>query len=417
MSRRRNTIFLLSILALTAGTISGRGFFYKVGYVFIAITLASLAYSWFAVNWLKMGRNTYSRRIQVGQVFEENLAVSNQSLIPKLWLEVRDHSTLPNHRVSQIVPLLNFRGQYRWRAETVCVRRGQFTLGPITIVAGDPFGLYQFPRHIATTSSIIVYPKTYPIYDFATPTGALTGGQAVRRMSYEITPHAAGIREYAPGDSMKRIHWKSSARRDKLFVKEFEMDPLGDVWIFLDLSRDSLVTRPSAFNHADHRTLPPSTEEYAISVAGSLAQYFIGNSRTVGFMSYTPHREYLAPDRGDRQLTDILEVLAMASSQTDITLGQMLALEAPHLNKGSTVIIVSASTNLSWLTEAHVQGRRGMLMIAALVDPTSFGLQGVAFDLVRRQIETAGLMVYSVQEGDDLSTALSYHLSQQTNSN
>lgn len=412
MSRRRNIIFMLSILALSAGIISGRGFLYKVGYVFIALTLASLVYSWFSVNWLSMSRQTYSRRIQVGQVFEEHLAVSNQSFIPKLWLEVRDHSTLPNHRVSQIVPLLNFKGHYRWGAETVCVRRGQFTLGPLTIIGGDPFGLYQFPRHIATTSNIIVYPKTYPIYDFATPTGALTGGQAVRRLSYEITPHAAGIREYAPGDSIKRIHWKSSARRDKLFVKEFEMDPLGDVWIFLDLSRDSLVTRPSALNHTDHRTLPPSTEEYAISVAGSLSQYFISNSRTVGFMAYTPHREYIAPDRGDRQLTDILEVLAIASSQTDISLGHMLALEAPHITKGSTVIVVSSSTNLSWLTEAHIQGRRGMLMIAVLIDPTSFGLQGVDFGELRRQVEVAGLMVYGVQQGDNLSTVLSYQLAQ-----
>lgn len=411
MSRRRNIIFLLSIIALAAGTLSGRGFLYKIGYVFIGLTLISLVYSWFSVNWLSMGRNTYSRRIQVGQIFEEHLMVSNQSFMPKLWLEVRDHSTLPNHRVSHVVPLLNFRGHYRWGTETVCVRRGQFTLGPITIVGGDPFGLYQFPRHIATTSNIIVYPKTYPIYDFTTPTGALTGGQAVRRLSYEITPHAAGIREYAPGDSIKRIHWKSSARRNKLFVKEFEMDPLGDVWIFLDLSRESVVARPSAYSHTDHRTLPPSTEEYAISIAGSLAQYFISHSRTVGFMTYTPHREYIAPDRGDRQLTDILEVLATASSQTDISLGQMLALEAPHITKGSTVVLVSSSTNLNWLTEAHIQSRRGMLVIAVLIDPTSFGMSDVDFDLMRRQVETAGFMTYVVKQGDDLSTALSYELS------
>lgn len=412
MAYRRNTIYIIIALSLLTGAISGRAFYFKIGYVFGALLIFSLVYSWMSVNWLNIGRQTYVRRIQVGQVFEEEFGVINRSIVPKLWLEVRDHSTLPNHQSSQVVPLMMHRQAYDWRVRTLCTRRGQFTLGPMTVNSGDPFGLYQFPRHIASTSSIMVYPQTFPIYDFATPSGAQMGGNAVRRLSYEVTPHAAGVREYAPGDSFKRIHWRSSARRGKLFVKEFEMDPLGDVWMFLDLSRDSLVERPSVYGGGIDSTvnLPPSTEEYGIAVAASLAQHFITSSRTVGFLSYTPHRRYVAPDRGDRQLTDILEVLATAHSTSNVPLRQMLSLEAPHITKGSTVIVITSSTDTSWLTEAHIQSRRGVVMITVLIDPASFGLQGLDIDMLRREIEVAGVTTYTVRQGQSITHALSYGL-------
>jgi uncharacterized protein (DUF58 family) len=412
MAYRRNVIYLFIVLSALTGFISGRAFYYKVSYGFGALLAVSLVYSWLSVNWLQLRRQTFVRRTQVGQYFEETFWVTNRSIIPKLWLEVHDHSTLPDHRGSQVVPMLNYDRAYRWDVQTLCTRRGQFTLGPITITSGDPFGLYQFPRHIATTSTVIVYPQTFPIYDFATPIGALSGGQAVRRLSFEVTPHAAGVREYAPGDSFKRIHWRTSAKRSKLYVKEFEIDPLGDVWIFLDLSQDSLVERPSMHGPAPTSgliRLPPSTEEYGIAAAASLAQYFIEKSRTVGFLCYTPYRRYIAPDRGDRQLTDILEVLATARSKTDMSLRQMLALESQYIPRGSTVILVTAALDSDWIAEAHVQARRGIMVLVVLLDPTSFGATTeVRFEEIKQQTEMAGVYVYPLRQGDDITQALSY---------
>jgi uncharacterized protein (DUF58 family) len=410
MSSRRNIILLLTILAFVTGFLSGRVFWYRLGYGGVALITLSWAFSWFSVNWLQVARHTYFRRIQVGQVFEEQFIVRNRIWLPKLWLEVQDHSNLPNHAQGQVVPLLLRNQAYRWQTGTVCVKRGQFTLGPMSVIGGDPFGLYQFPRHIGATSTILVYPRTYPIYDFATPIGSLSGGQAVRRMSFEVTPHAAGIRDYAPGDSFKRIHWRTSARRGKLYVKEFEMDPLGDVWIFLDLSAESLVERPWAYQNYSVQRLPASTEEYGVTIAASLAQYFIENSRIVGFLSHTPRRQYIAPDRGDRQLTDIMEVLAMARSETQVDLAQMLALEASHITKGSTVIVITSSTRPDWLQEAHIHARRGILMLAVLVDPGSFGKTGTDFASLQAQVEGAGVMTYPVCQGDDLTKSLSYYM-------
>src|SRR5919202_1673597 len=63
----------------------------------------------------------------------------------------------------------------------------------------------------------------------------LPGGQDVKSRTYHVTPNVATIREYQPGDSFNRIHWRSTARTNQLMVKEFELDPTADVYIVLDM--------------------------------------------------------------------------------------------------------------------------------------------------------------------------------------
>src|SRR5947207_1018192 len=83
-----------------------------------------------------------------------------------------------------------------------------------------PFGLFQATRHISATSRVLIYPATVTVFDFAAPTGLLSGGDAQRQRAHFVTTNAAGVREYAPGDSFNRIHWPSTARKERLLVKE-----------------------------------------------------------------------------------------------------------------------------------------------------------------------------------------------------
>jgi uncharacterized protein (DUF58 family) len=283
----------------------------------------------------------------------------------------------------------------------------------MTIISGDPFGLFQFPRKIAAQSKIIVYPPTVPVHRFHTPIGTISGGEAVRRRAHFVTTNAAGVRDYQPGDSFNRIHWRSTARREQLLVKEFELDPLADVWIFLDLSKDSLVERPQA--RADSGNifappfnLPPSTEEYGVTIAASLAQYFVNKGRALGFVTYSPYREIVQPDRGPRQLTRILEILAVARSETELSLEQMIALEANYLTRGTTLIAVTASQAEAWVTDVHTLTRRGIRVICILLDPVSFGAARQRRIPIHQMVETAGGVAYTVRQDDDLTAALSY---------
>ena len=85
---------------------------------------------------------------------------------------------------------------------------------------------------------MIVYPATIELPAFAQPLGQLPGGEVMRRRTHYVTTNVAGVREYAPGDSFNRIHWPLTARAGRLIVKEFELDPTADIWLFLDMQQE-----------------------------------------------------------------------------------------------------------------------------------------------------------------------------------
>lgn len=415
MDRRRNALYLIVVVSLLAGLITGRTFFFNVTYAFVALLLFSFFWAWSGANWLRLARQTRARRAQVGRFMEERFTVRNSSVLPKLWLEVYDHSTLPGHRASHVVSNLRPHAAASWLVRTLCIQRGEFHLGPLRIVTGDPFGLFEMERKISATSRLVVYPSTIDIPEFALPIGILPGGDALRRRTHHITSNAAGIRDYVPGDSFSRIHWRSTARRDHLVVKEFELDPLADIWILMDAERtvhvgDYVPSEQDAERMPWERnpdfSIPPTTEEYAVTVTASLARHFLQKDRSVGFATYGQRREMIQVDRGPRQLTKILETLAVVQARGAISFDQVLTLEGDQFSRGTTVILITPSTREGWVTAAHRLMRRGLRVIAVLIDPESFGGRPGTHGAAAR-LGAMGIPTYMVGRGEDLRLALS----------
>ncbi|MBL8134955.1 MAG: DUF58 domain-containing protein [Anaerolineae bacterium] len=395
-----------------AGLLTGRAFFFNLAYLLGALLLVSLVSAWLSIRWIGITRRTSSARSQIGRRFDEMFLVQNRGIFPKLWLEVVDDSTLPGHRASHVVPWLNFHASYRWYVETICQVRGEFRLGSLSVGSGDPFGLFLLRRSLAATSRLIVYPAMVPVVKLTIPAGVLTGGEHQRQRAHVITTNAVGVREYVVGDSLNRIHWPTTARKNQLMVKEFEIEPKVDVWLFVDFSAASLVEFPGlrrangtgAVIHASG-AFPPSSEEYAVTIAASLAQYFIDGDRSLGFAAYTPNREVLQPERGSRQMLRILEILAVARSNSQRSLAEMITLETPFIERGATLLVITSSLDPAWITEAQITARKGIRPVCVLLDPQSFG-GGVPTDDVRTMLRLANIPTFLIRCGDDLTAAL-----------
>jgi uncharacterized protein (DUF58 family) len=235
----------------------------------------------------------------------------------------------------------------------------------------------------------------------------MTGGEALRQRTYQVTPNAAGVRDYAPGDGLHRIHWPSSARRDRLIAKEFELDPIADAWLILDGC--ARVHYQGAVDETAAETavgLPPSTEEYMVAAAASIARYILRRNRSLGLVAYGRSRHVLQADRGQAQLTRVLESLAVLQAEGDADLTDVLKIEGPWMTRGSTLILVTPSTRPDLLTEAGELKRRGLLSLFVLVDPATFGAPMGAGGLAR-SAERAGFPVRIVKCGEPLAAALS----------
>ena len=416
MWSRRLIVFGLLLSCLIGALVTGRDLFYNLVYLWLAVIVIAGIWTWTGINRIRIGRHTRALRAQVGRPLEERLTVRNTSPVPKLWLEVRDHSDLPGHEASLVVDSLAPGRERVWVVRSMCRERGRFRLGPLSLTTGDPFGLFQITRQVPQTTNVVVYPMTFDLPDFTLPLGPMPGGDALRRRTHYVTANASGVRDYVPGDSFNRIHWRSTARRDRLISKEFELDPLSDIWIFLDGDREVQASmRPSApaappaplwVGSREKVTLPPSTEEYAVSVAASLAQYFIRHDRTVGLITYGRGREIVQPDRSERQLTKMLEMLAVFRAEGRVHLADALSIESQQLPRWSTLIVVTSASDTGWVLAAQSLKRHGLRVVAIVIDGSSFG--GYTQSGVVEALWSAGIPAFRIKNGDDLVTALSY---------
>ncbi len=410
---RRPTLYALIFICLLLGLGSGRAIFWQLAALLAALLPIAYAWAWLSLRGIWLQRHTLARRSQVGRELEETLRIRNRHWLPKLWLELRDHSDLPGHSPDRLLINLGVGREQRWEVRTQCRSRGAYRLGPMQLNSGDPFGLFKLSRRLTQAATIVVYPTTLPIANFSMPSGKLSGGGQVRRRAHFVTTNAAGIREYVPGDSFNRIHWRSTARRDQLMVKEFELDPLADVWLFVDFSASSLfeaesVRRQSKTGNILPRgaELPASTEEYVVVCAASLAHHFTQLERALGFVAYTPQHELHQPERGERQLEFILQSLATARSFSNYSLAQMLVLDTPNITRGTTLVIVTASLDDDWVTQARVLSRRGITPICVLIETESFGAKRQTVSEFLPLLQLARIPTVVVRYGDNIAAAL-----------
>jgi uncharacterized protein (DUF58 family) len=415
----RNRTVLLLWIAVAVGAIgSGRELLYNLLYLLTVVLVASFLWAWTGVRWVQVERYTRTGRSQVGKMAEERFVVRNRGWIPKLWLEVRDDSTLPQHHTSRVISPLGSRKMHTWTVKTRCLQRGRFTLGPLTLTSGDPFGLFATSRQVDDLGeqTFIVYPATVDVPVFAPLVGFLPGGDTMHRRTPYVTTNVAGVRDYAPGDSFNRIHWPSTARTGRLISKEFELDPTADVWLFLDLERAAQAELVWARFAAERQprmpwesgpgfSLIPTTVEYAVTIIASLAKHFIARDRAVGFIAYSSHREVIPADRGERQLTKILETLAVIRAEGRIPLAEIIAAEGAHLRRNATAIIVTSTDQSYWIAAARDITQRGIRAMAVLVDPHTFG-HPRSNESLATELAVSGIPAYLVREGDDLARAL-----------
>lgn len=207
--------------------------------------------------------------------------------------------------------------------------RGRFTIGPLVVRLRDPFGIAARGHRFDVTDDVIVYPPVWRLP--AVPLGGSqgTGGEG-RPRPLASGDEIANIREYVRGDDLRKVHWRSTAHRGKLMVRQDESRATPQAVIVLDARA------------ARHRGSGPSSSfEMAVSAAAS-ATYHVSE------------RGY-----GVRLVTGPLTV-APRAVPWELTLEQLAVLEADH------------GSDLDGLWTQLAQGAAGdglLLAITTVPDP------------------------------------------------
>lgn len=296
---------------------------------------------------------------QVGDQLEERFTLGNKGWAPAPWVEVLDHSDMPAYNPSQARGVDSFM-KVTWRTQGVCRRRGLFTLGPTSLRTGDPFGLYQVQINNPASATMIVMPPILPLPAIEVAPGGRAGEGRPRRDAPERTVSASSVREYIPGDSLRLIHWRTTARREAPYVRIFDGNPAGDWWIFLDMDQ-----RVQAGRGLD------STVEHAVILAASLADRGLRNHRAVGLVANGKRLVWLPPQEGSGRRWEILRALALVDP-AEASLAELLERTRPSIGKRSSLIIITPNTDTDWIGAMLPWMWRGAIPTVLLLDAANW---------------------------------------------
>lgn len=416
MTVGRTLVGLLVLVGAAGSLITGDAFYSRILYLGLILTVGARVWVSLVARSLRLSRRPDFWRASVGDIFKEQYGIQNVGRLPGGWVELYNEMPIPTAAGSRLLTRLKPRQAQTYVARTWLTRRGGFPVGPTLLTVADPLGLFRVKKRFPADRTLVVLPMIFPITALMSPPGLLSGGPVIRRKAMEITPHASGLRAYVPGDPMKRIHWPTSVRRGELIVKEFEQDPQSEVWIFVDAQQRAQAAQPYEapamplenllFSRKPKLTLPPSTLEYEISIAASLAHYFLGQKRAVGLVAQDRAYAMIAAERSERQEGKILETLAFIEGKGDLSIGALAAAHAPLLPRGSSAILLTSTTSTDLLQVTDdLQRRKLRPVVVLLVAETFGGAHGT--DQIAQRLQQQRIPFRLVECGANLSELLS----------
>jgi uncharacterized protein (DUF58 family) len=289
---------------------------------------------------------------------------------------VIDYSNMPGYSASRVTGI-GMSTSYRWRTDGICAQRGVFQLGPTRANLGDPFGLFAVEQYYPTTVDFTIAPPIVELPDIQIATRGHLGEEVPRPFSLAPTQPTATVRAYASGDSLNRIHWPTTARRDDFYVRGMEELTAGDWWIVLDLEE-----RIHSGTDLD------STLEKSILIAASLADRGLRNSHAVGLLAHGQDSIWMLPKSVGLQRWQIFRVLAQIKAG-DLNLHDLLARSGQLVKRDASLIVITTAANAHWLDSLLLLGRQGVVpTVICLFDeqtrPAAEGLiQALAMQNIR----------------------------------
>ncbi len=356
--------------------------FIQITFLLSLLILFSLFWAIFSAIGIDVFRKSRYSRQKAGDYFEEKIEVINRSPFWHLLVEITDLTPEKGFRASRIISSIGPHQSRLYNSRQYLEKRGMIYLGPFKVTTGDPFRFFYKEKKFERRNRLFVLPYYEQITPNSYQFGQLSGGISLQRPSLETSTHAAGIREFQPGDPLNRIHWPSSMKRNRLIVKEFDQNPHGSVWIFLDAQKEVNVKSSADplegdaaqwdFKKQKSYELPRVTFEYAVSITASLTDFFIHQGRQVGFCHSGKQTHLIPAEKGERQMSKILDLLCQVRANGEIPIFPFIESNIAYQNPGNMVILITTSKASMLQQLADLVKRKALNPLFIILNTSSF---------------------------------------------
>jgi len=364
----RKWIFLFVILIFDLFIVlrTSKEFFYI--FFWFLISFVALGLAWITVEYF--GIRLYLARRVVAKVEEDDIleievVVSNKGLLPIINFVLKDHLTFAVSQEKEKTILLEYLGPgstLNLKYSCQCSRRGRYDIGPFSVYIFDPWGLFFFKKTFHLYSELYVYPRTFHIPKFPPLIKGAMPWFGIETSHVSGDEHEFyGIREYKYGDPIKRIHWLSTARKNKLIVKQFQHQVFYRASIVFNLDKDK--------NFGEDKE---SVVEYIIKIAASVAKYFIERDVSVELIAHIGEIAHIPFNKGGEHLEDIFKVLTIAQAESQISMGELLQEFSDYIPSDSTLIVIMLDQDWEFLPAMLALKARNISVIPLVLVASSF---------------------------------------------
>jgi len=269
--------------------------------------------------------------------------------------------------------------------------RGRYTFDDVRVEVADPFGLERVALPLPAPGALLVYPRLVRLSSLFSETGAVShdGRRLLLRRQSGFELH--GVREYAQGESLRRVHWRSTARRGQLMVKELEDAPRDEIAVLLD---------------ADAAAVVGDSFDVQVRAAGSILESYVRRGRRAVLVVNSERRDVQQVHSAAADWRRAFELLAAAEPTGRSSAARLLAEHDGAAVRALELAVVTArleSSLVDRLVQRAVSHRK---VSVVYVDPTSFNGGRRRPEPLLLRLHNAGIPVATVRAGDDLAAVL-----------
>ncbi len=399
---RRNALIALALLFFLIAWNREVNLLYGMSALVSATVIVAVILPRFALKGIEASRVLPAAAFE-GEEIEVRVTLKNRERASRFMVEAVDAipAAAPHEREPLVFAArVPGRAQRDFAYRLACYKRGHYSVGPLRLRSAYPLGLAWSERQgDHTLPTLLVYPSMFDVASFpllATGTSVSSGMESMERAGG--SDDFFGTREYRQGDSLRHIHWPSTARHDRLIVKEFEVRASTEMTLILDLHRES--------NVGEERE---STLEYGVRIAASLARYALERGHTVQLTGYGRESAIVPSGRGVHHLPQVLDTLARVAADGPFPYHETITRAATFMRDGSTaVLFLSGNEKLDdFLYPLELLRAKRIRPVAISFDRASFigksDFGNTVHDPVADELLAQGARVYPVSKGDDLS--------------
>ncbi len=356
------TFFAVGFLAAALNT--GTNLLYFLFAALVALHVASLVASGLVFRGLYVRRRVPAR-VRAREEFDADVTVKNEKRYGSFGVfieEARPALLDPKQRPAAFIPAIGGRRTARAAWTTSFTRRGEHTLEGVALETRFPFGLIARRIEIAAPQEVLVLPATFRVKPELLARASASEGVARRLLlTEERRDVVRSLRDYRPGDHPRSIHWRASAHRGTLVVKDFEKTEPERALVVLDTFRDPGAPPPGAreglrppgsakggvgVSPAHERAggtptpLADDALEAAVSLAASLLTALRDRGMKVGLAARTPLPEVHPPDRGT-SVARLHAALARLTPPGDGDLAALVQKARPATERARVILVTT----------------------------------------------------------------------------